>query len=122
MAGLKWIRLETTMFENLKLLYLKEDRQHKAIVAHLEAMCYSGRQGLAGFVPKAALRIIGATPAEAERLVIAGLWNPAPGGWQVKDWEEYQVADQEAMRRSERAQKAAAARWGTKNGIEHEPP
>lgn len=33
MAGLKWIRLETTMFENPKLLYLKEDKQFKTIAA-----------------------------------------------------------------------------------------
>jgi hypothetical protein len=111
MAGLKWIRLETTMFENPKLLYLKEDKQYKAIVVHLEGMAYSGRHGLAGYIPKAALRIIGATAADGNRLVAAGLWSPAPGGWQVNDWEEYQLADDEAAKRSEKAQKAAAARW-----------
>ena len=111
MAGLKWIRLETTMFENPKLLYLKEDKQYKAIVVHLEGMSYSGRHGLAGYVPKAALRIIGATSADMEKLVVAGLWTVAPGGWQVNDWNEYQLADEEAQRRSEKAQKAAAERW-----------
>jgi hypothetical protein len=110
-AGLKWIRLETTMFENPKMLYLKEDKQYKAIVVHLEGMSYSGRHGLAGYMPKAALRIIGATSADMNRLVTAGLWTPAPGGWQVNGWDEYQLADEEAQRRSEKAQKAAAARW-----------
>lgn len=116
MAGVKWIRLETTMFENPKLLYLKEDKQHKAIIVHLEGMCYSGRHGLAGYIPKAALRIIGATVADANRLVTAGLWEPAVGGWQIKDWGEYQLLDEEAAKRSEKAQKAAAARWG-KTGV-----
>lgn len=119
MAGLKWIRLETTMFENPKLLYLKEDKQHRAIIVHLEAMCYSGRHNLAGYLPKAALRIIGATAQDATKLVAAGLWSPAPGGWQINDWDEYQLADDEAQKRSEKAQKAAAARWGkTRNGSE----
>ena len=111
MAGLKWIRLETTMFENPKLLYLQEDKQHKLIVVHLQGMCYSGRHGLAGYIPKAALRLIGGTSGDANRLVTAGLWTPAPGGWQVNDWDEYQLADEEAAARSEKAQKAAAKRW-----------
>lgn len=117
MPGLKWIRLETTMFENPKLLYLKEDKQYKAVIVHLEGMCYSGRHSLAGYIPKAALRIIGATPSDAHRLVTAGLWSPAPGGWQINDWAEYQLSDDDAQKRSEKAQKAAAARWA-KNGKE----
>lgn len=120
MPGLKWIRLETTMFENPKLLYLKEDKQYKAIVVHLEGMSYSGRHGLAGYVPKAAMRIIGATPADAGRLVTAGLWAPAPGGWQINGWEDYQLADEEAQRRSEKAQKAAAERWAKARAREAE--
>ncbi|WP_104182740.1 hypothetical protein [Mycobacterium avium] len=118
MAGLKWIRLETTMFENPKLLYLKEDKQYKTIVVHLEAMTYSGRHSLAGFVPKAALRVIGATMADANRLVAAALWTPAPGGWDINGWEEFQLANDEALRRSEKAKKAAAARWANRNGKE----
>ncbi|QBC86361.1 hypothetical protein [Mycobacterium avium] len=117
MAGVKWIRLETTMFENPKLLYLKEDKQHKIIIIHLEGMCYSGRHGLAGYIPKAALRIIGATQSDANKAVAAGLWSPAPGGWTVNDWDQYQLVDEEAQKRSEKAQNAARARWGkARNG------
>jgi hypothetical protein len=116
MAGVKWIRLETTMFENPKLLYLQEDKQYRTIVAYLQGMCYSGRHGLAGFIPKAALRIIGATATDANRLVTEGLWLPAPGGWQVNGWDEYQLSNDEALRRSEKAKKAAAARWNNRAG------
>lgn len=117
MAGLKWIRLDTTMFENPKLLYLKEDKQHRAIIVHLEAMCYSGRHNLAGYLPKAALRIISGTTQDANKLSDAGLWTPAPGGWQINDWSEYQLADDDAQKRSEKAQKAAAARWGKTRNV-----
>lgn len=99
------------MFENPKLLYLKEDKQYKAIVVHLEGMAYSGRHGLAGYIPKAALRIIGASVADTNRLVNEGLWSPAPGGWQINGWDDYQLADEESTKRSEKAKKAAAARW-----------
>lgn len=119
MAGLKWIRLETTMFENPKLLYLQEDKHYRTIVAHLQGMCYSGRHGLAGFVPKASLRIIGATVVDANRLVSTGLWRPAPGGWEINGWNEYQLASEEAERRSDKAKKAAAARWAKRNGREY---
>lgn len=115
MAGLKWIRIDTQMFENPKLLYLKEDKQHRAIVVHLEGMAYSGRHALAGFIPKAALRIIGATAADAARLVKAGLWDPSPGGWTVHDWGEYQLSADDMQTRRERAQKGAAARWKREN-------
>lgn len=104
------------MFENPKLLYLQEDKLYKIIVVHLQGMCYSGRHGLAGYVPKAALRIIGGLATDAHKLVTAGLWSPAPGGWQVNDWDDYQLADEEAARRSEKAQKAAAARWAKDRG------
>ena len=56
MAGLKWIRLDTCIFENPKFLYLIEDRQYKCITVHIAAMCYSGRHGLDGFIPKSALK------------------------------------------------------------------
>lgn len=111
MAGVQWIRLDTTLFENPKLLYLQEDRQHKLIIVHLQGMCYSGRHGLAGYIPKAALRLIDARMAEAAKLVTAGLWSPAPGGWQVNDWEEYQLVDADAQARSDKAKKAANTRW-----------
>lgn len=119
MAGLSWIRLDTTMFENPKLLYLQEDKQYRAIVTHLQGMCYSARHSLAGFIPKSALRVIGATAADANKLVIAALWTPAPGGWDINGWDEYQLANEEAQRRSDKAKKAAAARWANRNGKEY---
>lgn len=122
MAGMQWIRLETTMFENPKLLNLKEDKQFRAIVTHMEGMTYSGRAGLAGYIPKVALKRIGAMPADVTQLVREGLWSPAPGGWQINGWDDYQLADDDAIKRSEKAKKAAAARWGKHSGRndEHE--
>lgn len=116
MAGLPWIRLQTTMFENPKILNLKEDRQWRAIVAHLEAMTYVGRNALAGYIPKTAVRLLHISNNDVTRLVSEGLWQPAPGGWQINGWDEYQLADAEARARSEKAKKAAAARWNRRNG------
>jgi hypothetical protein len=116
MAGLPWIRLQTTMFENPKILNLKEDKQWRAVVAHLEAMSYTGRNALAGYIPKTAVRLLHIAPADVTRLVSEGLWAPAPGGWQINGWDEYQLADQDSLARSDKAKKAAAARWDRRNG------
>jgi len=35
MAGVKWIRLDTTIFDNPKFLFLKEDRRYRLIILHL---------------------------------------------------------------------------------------
>lgn len=118
--SMQWIRLQTTMFENPKILNLKEDKQWRAIVAHLEAMTYSGRNGLAGYIPKTALRLLHIMPADAQTLVTEGLWVPAPGGWQINGWSEFQLADEESLARSEKAKKAAAVRWNKRNGREDE--
>ncbi|SHY11601.1 Uncharacterised protein [Mycobacteroides abscessus subsp. abscessus] len=118
--SMQWIRLQTTMFENPKILNLKEDKQWRAIVAHLEAMTYSGRNGLAGYVPKTALRQLHIMPVDAQNLVAEGLWVPAPGGWQINGWNEFQLADEESLARSEKAKKAAAARWNQRNGRKDE--
>jgi hypothetical protein len=115
-AGLKWIRLDTSIFENPKFLYLIEDRQYKSITVHIAAMCYSGRHGLDGFVPKSALRVIGSSTSDATKLVTNGLWMPAPGGWQINGWAEYQLSNDEVKTRSDKARKAAASRWNSSNG------
>lgn len=116
MANLPWIRLQTTMFEHPKVLNLKEDKHWRAIVAHLEAMTYTGRHALAGYVPKTAVRLLHIQSSDVTKLVAEGLWSPAPGGWQINGWDEYQLADEEALARSEKAKKAAAARWDRRNG------
>lgn len=54
--------------------------------------------------------------SDAKRLVAEGLWVDAPGGWQINGWEEYQLSNDEVLRRSEKAKKAAAARWAQRNG------
>lgn len=118
MANLPWIRLQTTMFEHPKILNLKEDRQWRAIIAHLEAMTYIGRNALAGYIPKTAVKLLHITDSDVRRLVAEGLWKPAPGGWEINGWDEFQLADAESIARSENAKKAAAARWDRRNGKE----
>lgn len=114
--GLPWIRLDTSTFDHPKILELMDAKQFRAIVVHLAGMAYSGKHGLDGFIPKAALRVIGGTPADAERLIMADLWIPHDrAGWDVHGWREYQFSSEEhearKQRLSERGRKAAEAKW-----------
>ena len=115
MSGLKWIRIDTAMFDNLKFLHLKDDRAYKAIVLHLEGMTYSGRHGYDGFIPQSALRLLGGAVRDAERLQRVNLWLPSPGGWTVNDWDSYQLSNDEVKQRTERAREAAVTRWKRRN-------
>ena len=111
--GLQWIRLDTTFFDNDKIAGLVDERQHRAVVAHLSAMCHAGKIGTDGYVPKNALRRFAASPGDADKLVETGLWIPQPGGWGINDWVEYQISDDAAKARSDKARKASQKRWGT---------
>ena len=54
-----------------------------------------------------------ATKREAKELVTAGLWHTDVGGWQINGWDEFQISDDAAKDRRERARNAAKKRWGT---------
>ena len=117
--GLAWIRLDTTTFDHPKMLYLAEEKKYRAIVLHLSGMTYTGKHGLDGFIPKAAMRALGGTAADAKSLVEVGLWHYSEGGWVINGWDEYQVSDAAAQERKEKARKAAQTRWA-KKGIDHD--
>lgn len=113
--GLPWIRLDTTTFDHPKMLSLMDGEHFRSIVVHLSAMTYSGKHGLDGYIPRYALRTIGGEQTDIDLLLDVELWVPAPSGWDINGWKEYQFssAEEEDRRRrlSERGRKAAEARW-----------
>lgn len=116
MAGLQWFRLDTTFFDNGKIMALVDSNQHRAVVTHLSGMCHVGKTGTQGFIPEGALRRFGSTKADAHRLVEAGLWIPVPGGWNINDWADYQGFTEAAEARSRKASEAAKKRWHGNGG------
>jgi hypothetical protein len=108
---LPWIRLDSTIYMNHKMLNLIGSKRHKAVLAYLFGLAYSGGHELDGFVPTAALPFLHATVSDAAALVEAGLWEVSPGGWLINDWNEFQASSDEMRQRRERAQKAAQKRW-----------
>src|SRR5690349_2824299 len=109
--GLPWVRLDTQFPSNPKVLELVAEKQWRAIVAWLSSLAYCGQHGSDGYIPDIALPFIHATRKEANVLVEHHLWDLAPGGWAVHDWDECQVSDEAARKRRERAQKGGVKRW-----------
>jgi len=107
---LPWIRLDTAMFDNPKVLDLTEDGDHRAVVLHLTSMCFAGAHGTSGHVPRNVLRRLGGTRADAVKLVKAGLWEMDADGYRIHDWDEYQMSDQESKGRRMRAKKGGCVK------------
>lgn len=110
-VGLQWIRVDTQLPTNPKILELAADKHWRAIVTDVFSWCYSGAHETDGFIPTGALPFIHSTPTEARQLVEARLWLPAAGGWEINDWAERQPSSDVAADRRRRAQAAANIRW-----------
>lgn len=120
-AVLPWVRLQTDMQENPKILELLSRRggSHTAFV-YLCSLSFSGKKGTFGFIPKTALPFIHATQKDAKALVDVGLWKPSEdpkqSGWQVHDWDVYQPSKEYVQTRKDNARNAARARWSKSPG------
>lgn len=117
--GLPWVRLDTQMPSNPKVLDLIARKQFQAAFAYVCSLAYAGMHGTNGYIPETALPFIHATKAIANQLVAVGLWIPAPNGWDVNGWDEFQVSDEAARKRRERAQKGGMekARRAAEKGL-----
>lgn len=113
MSGLAWVRLDTAIPRNHKMLALTDMKDgHRAGFVYLCSLAYAGEQGTDGFIPRPALPMIHGRPVEASKLCDVGLWLARDGGWQINDWADYQQTNDETKQRTDRARIAAAARWG----------
>lgn len=112
--SLSWVRLDTAMPDNPKILALIDSHRDGRAAAFVWvcSLAYCGRHGTDGFIPKEALSRINGKAADAQRLVSAGLWKDEGIGWSISGWAEFQVSDQSTQARSARARAAAEARWG----------
>ncbi|MFM1964923.1 MAG: phage Dori [Actinomycetota bacterium] len=109
--SLPWVRLDSSIATNHKILQLVGDRNHKAIAAYMFGLAYCGQHGTDGFIPRAALPFMHASIKEARALVDVVLWHEVAGGWQVNDWRDYQPSSEESDRRGQRARWLNCRRW-----------
>lgn len=109
--GLPWVRLDTTFHHNPKMLDLISRGKHRAAFAYVCALAYAGQHSTDGYLPESCLMLIHATKRDAEELVKADLWHSDMGGWSINGWSEFQISDEAAKARSDKARKAALIRW-----------
>ena len=113
--GLQWIRLDTAMPDNPKLLGLLTEKDgHRAAFVWVCCMAYAGKHETAGFIPREAASRVNGRSTDFARLVSADLLTANAGGWDIKGWDEFQLSDESAVKRREKAKTAAAARWSKK--------
>lgn len=115
--SLNWVRLDTALPDHPKMTDLYETGDYRAALLYVWGLTYAGKHSTDGYVPSRIVttRLEGRT-RDAKRLVEVGLWHESVGGYDINGWDEYQVSDEAARVRKERAQKAAAARWAKKGG------
>lgn len=111
--AMPWIRVDSNLAGNHKVLALLEEKSgDHAVCVYIFGLGYAMNADTAGFIPRSAIGLFHGRQRDADLLVKVRLWIELPGGWQVNDWAEYQPSSAEAQARSERAKRAAAARWG----------
>ena len=108
--GLPWVRLDTSFANNPKIVGLVAEKRHSAAFAYVCSLAYAGAHGTDGYIPEHCLYLVHATKRDANHLVAAGLWLLSPGGWDINGWDEFQVSDEAARKRRERAQKGGIAK------------
>lgn len=115
--ALSWVRVQSALSRNHKVLALLAQKGgDRALNVFIFGLGYCAEQGNSGFIPGAAPGLFHGTPLSYRMLVEVGMWHEVPGGWDVNDYAEYQPTDEAAKARSEKAKRAAEARWKKKNG------
>lgn len=112
---LPWVRLDTSMPDNPKVLRMAQTPAGKAAAfVWVCSLAYAGKHGTDGFIPPEALSRVNGTRGDATKLVEAGLWDadPTTGGWLIHGWCDFQISTEETQARSRRARTAALKRWG----------
>ena len=108
-----YFKLDVGYMSNPKVLSVLDDSP-TAILLHIASIGYAAQHLTDGIVPvKALLRMTGATQADADLLIGAGLWVEGPSGGkaEVHDYLMHQRSAAEAKGASEKAKRAAEAKW-----------
>lgn len=114
--ALPWIRLDTSMPDNPKLLGLLTEKDgHRAAFVWVSCMCYAGKHGTDGLITREAMGRVNARAQDMKLLVAHGFLDELPGGWELHGWDEFQISSDEQKERKSRAQHAAAVRWSKKS-------
>lgn len=81
-----WIKLDTAIFRNKKMLALTDQQQ----LTYLRLLAWAGESSDDGHIPDHAMRAIPMTAKSAEAMADAGLLHRNGTGWVIHDWDDHQ--------------------------------
>lgn len=85
--SLEWVRLDANIASHDKVVSLVGKRNgYRAACVYMFSLGWSGGHGTDGFIPKAALPLLHGTVPIAEMLVSERLWEPADGGYRIRNY------------------------------------
>lgn len=119
-----YFKLDVGYMSNPKVLSVL-DESPTAILLHIASIGYAAQHLTDGIVPvKALLRMTGATQDDADLLIAAGLWidGPTGGKAEVHDYLMHQRSAAEAKGASEKAKRAAEAKWAAERNASSTAP
>ena len=116
-----FFKLDVGYYDNPKIVPLLDEDQPWAVHLHQASMAYSAQHLTDGVVRvKTMLRKIPATDSDVQALIAAGLWiDLGDGQVRVHDYLEHNRSAAEAKSATDKARRAAAARYVAAPG---EPP
>lgn len=108
MSRLPWIRLDSGIMHDPKLIELHARGKHRAALVYVYSIAWSGGYGTDGLITRHALKSIEGRPVDARELVAVGLWHELDDGWQINAFADYQAT---GMNYRESGRRNACARW-----------
>lgn len=110
-----WVKVDDAFPSHPKVVGLSD----AAIATWLRGVCYSSQNLTDGFIPEAALRLVGNRKAAAA-LVGAGLWAETVDGWRIHEYEQHQRSREQVQRERELARQRSAVRRAKSDGSSRE--
>ena len=118
MAGLPWVRLDSSIPSHDKILALLDDPsslRYRAAWSYICSIAWCGAQGTDGFVPRNALNYVHGNEKTARLLEKYRLWEEAAAGYRVHNYASRQqlsaVRDGLMEARASAGRKANCVRW-----------
>lgn len=106
-----WFKVDDGFANSKPVLRIPRRYRAQAIGLWILAGTWSAKELTDGFVPDYTLDDFTSTPAMANQLVRAGLWEKAENGFQFRGWSDYQPTKVQVLtRRAQEADRKSRAR------------
>lgn len=92
-----WFKVDDGFFSSRQMLSIPPRYRTRSAGLWVLAGAWSAKELTDGFVPIGLLRDLYASPAVAEQLVSAGLWERAEGGFNFVGWDKFQFTKSRVM-------------------------